>query len=129
MVIALGNNEYTLSKVDGSTNLLTLGRKYYLWQQTPSNIVLLTRVKRPSTPKPRKEKGNYWLFNVVEHTGYTPGVHLSLITESCRWRAYLLSNHFPLKLGETCELQPTDERIARPQRSLLKSTVSENSID
>lgn len=123
MVIVLGNNEYSLAKVDDSTSLLTLGRKYYLWKEEASGKSTLTRVKRPREHLPKAEKGNYWLFNVIEHTAFTPGFHLSLVSESCCWKAYLLACHFPLKTGESCEVTSTEERIARPPRRLLKTAA------
>jgi hypothetical protein len=120
MVVALGNNEYAFSLMDDAKKMLTLGRKYYIWDDRDDGTAKLTRVMRESAPLKKIEKGNYWLFRVIADERFTTGIHLSLVSEKCQWWSFLASGEFNLKNGESCILSPTPEHIAKPQKSQLK---------
>lgn len=123
MVLVLGNNEYLLTKLDETTNLLVLGRKYYAWTKNVAGQDVLTRIKRPLKVGPRIAKGNYWLFNVVSDDRFTPGVHLSLVSDKCQWQPFIADGNFALKTGESVTLEKTTEQIARPRKNELQAQV------
>lgn len=116
MVVALGNNEFMIFELSEYKKLLSLGRKYYEWSEQGSGEGILTRVKRPHYLGRKITKGNYWMYKVDANPLFTPGIHLSLITDSADWKAYIISPSFHIKVNESCKITPTNENIALPTK-------------
>lgn len=112
MVLVLANNEYRLLALPDGGRLLTFGRKCYRWDTRTDGSMQLTRVAPGTKTQGLLRRGNYWLFDVIHNERFTPGIHLSIVIEPGKWEAFVISPQLPTKIGDTCTITATDERIA-----------------
>ena len=116
MVIVLSNSTYSITVLSGTTKLLCLGKQCFEWSTGTGGRQYLKRIHTIKVADKPKCKGNYWLFDVGDKPGLTPGVHLSIVVAPGTWEAFILQPGLPTKIGETCVMTTTDERIANPRR-------------
>lgn len=114
MVIVITNNTYSITLLSGTTKLLTLGKQCFKWTVGPDQRQYLQRISFTKPNIKPAYKGNYWLFDVIDKPGLTPGVHLSIVVAPDEWEAFILRPGLPSKVGESCTIETTPERIAHP---------------
>lgn len=114
--VSTGN--YSLRKLISGHKLLTLDKKSYVWVE--GNPDYLVRSKESTADSYLIYKGRYWLFDVVDRPGFTPGLHLSIVKRPGEWEAFIIPDGLPNKTHPQSTITPTDERIASaPERKTV----------